>query len=180
MRSLGWFSLSLLLAGSLAAADQYSNRRAPGFSLPDLNLKQHDLADYRGRVVLIDIMKTDCPHCRTLSKQLEQVKARYGQRVAILSVVTPPDNQQTVLRYIQANFLTTPVLFDCGQMAASYLKVTPQNPTVNLPHLFIIDGQGVIRHDYSFEAEPQAFEGKALFEVLDRILAVKAVPTKKP
>jgi len=169
-----------LTAVAALAADQYSNRRAPGFSLPDLNLRQHDLADYRGRVVLIDIMKTDCPHCQTLSKQLEQVKARYGQQVAILSVVTPPDNQQTVLRYIQANFLTTPVLFDCGQMAASYLKVTPQNPTVHLPHLFIIDSQGVIRHDYSFETDPQAFEGKALFAVLDRILGGKAAPAKKP
>jgi hypothetical protein len=29
----------------------------------------------------------------------------------------------------------------------SYLKVTPANPKVNFPHLFIIDGAGTIRHD---------------------------------
>ena len=50
-----------MAASLLLSADQYSNRRAPGFSLPDLNHKQYDLGDYRGRVVLIDIMKTDCP-----------------------------------------------------------------------------------------------------------------------
>jgi len=176
-----WRTLAgLALAASLLpAADQLSNRRAPGFSLPDLNFKQHDPVDYRGRVVLIDFMKTDCPHCQTVSRRLEEVKARYGYKVAILSIVTPPDNQQTVLRYIQANFLTTPVLFDCGQVAASYLKVTPQNPTVHLPHLFVIDGAGMIRHDYSFDADPRMFEGKVLFEVLDGLLGGSAAPAKK-
>jgi len=166
---VGW--LVCLAAGALAGADQLSNRRAPGFSLPDLNLKQHDLADYRGKLVLIDFMKTDCPHCPVLSRKLEEVKARYGFKVAILSIVTPPDNQQTVLRYIQTNFLTTPLLFDCSQVAASYMKATPQNPKVELPHLFVIDPEGMIRHDYGFAADPEMFEGKALFGLLDRMLA---------
>jgi len=30
----------------------------------------------------------------------------------------------------------------------SYLKVTPTNPKVNFPHLFIIDGSGTIRDDF--------------------------------
>jgi hypothetical protein len=51
---------------------------------------------------------------------------------------------------------------------------------VHLPHLFIIDAQGTIRHDYSFESDPQAFETKALFAVLDRILGGRAAPAKKP
>jgi peroxiredoxin len=169
-----------LAAVAALAADQLSNRRAPGFSLPDLTLKQYDLADYRGKVVLIDFMKTDCPRCQIVSRLLEEVKAKYGYKVAILSIVTsPPDNQQTVFRYIQINFLTTPVLFDCSQVAASYLKVGPQNPMVEIPHLFVIDGAGMIRHDYSFEAAPEIFEGKALFGVLDRMLAGGGAP-KKP
>ena len=30
----------------------------------------------------------------------------------------------------------------------SYLKVTPSNPQVHFPHLFVIDGAGMIRDDY--------------------------------
>jgi len=179
MRLLRAFCGVWLCAGLLVAADQLSNRRAPGFSLPDLNLKQHDLADYRGKIVLLDFMKTDCPHCQALSRQLEQVKAKYGFKVAILSIAIPPDNQQTVVRYIQTNFLTTPVLFDCGQMAASYLKIGPQNPTVDLPHLFVIDGEGLIRHDFAFEADREILEGKGLFPVLDRLLAGAPAAGKK-
>jgi peroxiredoxin len=114
-----------------------------------------------------------------LSRRLEEVKAKYGLKVAILSVVTPPDNQQSVLRYIQANFLTTPVLFDCGQVAASYLKVGPQNPVVDLPHVFVIDGQGTIRHDYSFGTDRGILEGPGLAAAIDGLLAGKAVPAKQ-
>lgn len=169
----------MLLASPLAGADELSGRRAPGFSLPDLNLKQHDLADYRGKLLLLDFMKTDCPHCQTLSRLLEEVKAKHGYKVAILSVVMPPDNQSTVLRFIQANFVTTTVLFDCGQMAASYLKATPQKPSVEMPHLFIIDGEGMIRHDYAFEPNRELFEGKGLLKVLDSMLAGPPAGKKK-
>lgn len=171
----------LVLAGlPLWAAGELSNRRAPGFSLPDLNLRQHDLADYRGRIVLIDIMKTQCPQCQVLTRTLEKVKQRYGDRVVILSVVNPPDTDATVRAYIRENKVTTPILFDCGQMAASYFKATPQRPSVKVPHLFIIDENGWIRNDYGDSPETRAvFEGRALFAELDRMLAEKASPAKK-
>src|SRR6202158_1725811 len=92
--------LALLVAGSLLGSGELSNRRAPGFALPDPEYKHYyDLQDYRGKVVLIDIMSTRCPHCQLLTTTLEQVKARYGDKVAILEVVLPPDNQDSVSKY---------------------------------------------------------------------------------
>ena len=52
------------------------------------------MLDYRGKVLIIDVMKTDCPHCQSVSKLLERVKARYGDKVNILSIVNPPDNPE--------------------------------------------------------------------------------------
>ena len=52
-----------LSALTMLAAGELSGRRAPGFALPDLNLNYHDLADLQGRVVLLEIMQTTCPHC---------------------------------------------------------------------------------------------------------------------
>ncbi len=172
--------LALVLAMSpLWAAGELSNRRAPGFSLPDLNYRQHDLADYRGKIVLLDIMRTQCPQCVTLSRTLERVKQRYGDKVVVLSVVNPPDNDVAVRAYIREHKITSPILFDCGQMAASYLKATPQRPSFSTPHLFIIDGNGWIRNDYSYSAATRAiFEGKALFAEIDRLLAEKPAAPK--
>lgn len=166
----------LLAAVSLFAADELSNRRAPGFNLPDGTLKRYDLQDYRGRIVLLDFMRTNCPHCTALSKNLEKVKAKYGDRVAVLSVVVyPPENQDTVARYIKENGVTSPILFDCSQMAASYLNITPRNPKFEVPHLFVIDASGFIRHDFGHSpANDPILEGNGLFPILDRLLGGKS------
>jgi peroxiredoxin len=175
-----WRWLVFGFAVHLWAAGELSNRRAPGFSLPDIELRQHDLADYRGRIVLLDIMRTECPHCQTLSRTLEKVKQRYGDKVAILSIVNPPDNVDMVRAYIRQNKITTPILFDCGQVAASYMKATPQRPSVNVPHLFIIDANGWIVNDYAYTPQNRAiFEGRALFDELDRLLKAQSASGKK-
>jgi peroxiredoxin len=68
--------------------------------------------------------------------------------------------------------VTTPVLFDCGQAAASYLKATPQNPRASVPHVFVIDGQGMIRNDFGYEFNTRnIFEGDGLDLEVDRLLA---------
>jgi len=174
------YLLVLCTASLLLAAGSLSNRRAPGFSLMDSNGKRHSLNDYRGRIVLIDVMQTTCPHCRTFTKVLDKVKAKYGTRVAILSVVNPPDNPQTVARFVQDLKPTTPILFDAGPMAIAYFKATPQNPSIDLPHLFIIDGNGWIVNDYEYgPATLGIFEGQALFTELDRMLAAKPAAPRR-
>ena len=169
------YFLALCTAASmLLAAGSLSNRRAPGFSLMDTKGQQHDLYDYRGKIVLVEIMQTSCPHCRAFSKILDKIKAKYGDRVVAFSVVNPPDTAETVSRYLAEVKPTTPLLFDCGQMAISYFKATPQNPGVDLPHLFIVDANGWIVNDYEYGfATRGIFEGQDLFPVLDRMLAAK-------
>jgi len=179
MRLYGLLCGVVLFPISLMAAGELSGRRAPGFSLPDVNLKQHDLGDYRGRIVLLDVMKTECPRCETFSRVLEEVKGKYGGKVVVLSIVSPPDTLDTVRQYMRKNFVTQPILFDCGQVAASYLKVTPEKPSIHIPHLFLIDGRGMIRNDFAYEGNKAIFEGKALFAELDRMLAPPRVAPKK-
>lgn len=137
--------IALLLA-SVAMQAQLA-RRAPGFSLPDVNYKQYDLADFRGKVVLLDIVQTNCPKCIELTRHLAEVKMKYQDKVQVLTIVTMPDNAQTVNAFIQRNNVRNPVLLDCGQVIGSYLGITPKNPTVHFPHLFVIDKVGNIRRD---------------------------------
>jgi peroxiredoxin len=138
-----------------------SGRRAPGFSLPDPGFGQHDLADYRGKWLLIEFMRTDCPHCKMLSKLLETTKGKYGSKFAVLDiVVAPPDNQATVKAYIAENKITNPIVFDQGQVALSYFKATPANPSFDTPHLFAVDPNGNIAHDWTqADVEEKAFPG---------------------
>jgi thiol-disulfide isomerase/thioredoxin len=169
------FACCLLLASGLAwaASGELSNRRAPGFALPDPAYQHYyDLQEFAGKVVVIDIMSTRCPHCLLLSTTLEQVKARYGSKVAILEVVLPPDNLDTVSKFVATNNVTVPVVCDMGQMTASYFMATPATMSkIGVPHLFLIDKQGMIRNDYTYEEDTRnIFEGQGLVAEIDKLL----------
>ena len=142
------FVLLPILALTLFAAGEYSNRRAPGFSLMDTHFQQHDPQDYHGKVILIDFMQTTCATCTVLADTLVQVRNKYGDKVVVLSIVTSPDTFQTVDKFAAEHRATWPTLFDSGQVMMSYLRLTPGNLTVHFPHLFIVDGNGTIRDDF--------------------------------
>jgi peroxiredoxin len=175
-------ALTLLLAGACAASAQgyYSNRRAPGFALPDSSFKRYDLQDYRGKWLLIDFMRTDCPHCKALTGVLEKAKLRYGVKIAVLKIVlSPPDTQATVAKYIAENKVTSPMVFDMGQVAASYFNATPQKASFDTPHLFIVNPQGTIVQDFGHsDQNHDVMEGEGLFKELDQLFAGKP-PTRK-
>jgi peroxiredoxin len=141
-------ALVLITAFSLFAAGEFSNRRAPGFSLTDSHFQQHDPQDYKGKVLVLDFMQTQCNVCMRLADMLVQVKSKYGDKIAVLSIMTLPDTFETADKFASAHKIPWPMLFDSGQVMMSYLKATPANPTVHFPHLFIVDGDGTIRYDF--------------------------------
>ena len=154
-------SLALLAAGDGA-------RRAPGFALPDLKGQFHDLADYRGKVLVLEFLKTDCPHCAAFAEILAQVPPKYGDKVAVLAVAhMGTDSPQNVAQYIAGHKLAYPVALDQGQMMFSYVRAQKGD----LPHVYIIDPEGFIRGDYEYTALTRdVFEGKGLFTDIDRLL----------
>ena len=162
--------LCLVVCAALLPAGELSGRRAPGFSLVDANFIQHDAQDYRGKILLVDFIQTTCPHCGEFSNILQEVVAKYGSKVAVLSIVNPPDTTATVKQFIAQHKLSYPLLFDCGQVAASFVKAA----SFDVPHLFIIDAQGMIQNDYGYSPFSRGiFEGRDLFSELDRMLKAK-------
>jgi len=186
MRVFSAFSLAAALAlAALPAAGQsvaqpftqpsLSGRRAPSFSLPDSKLEQHDILDYRGKWLLVDFMQTNCPHCKALTKTLEDVKAKYAGKLTVLSIVLPPDNMNSVAKYVVDNKVTVPVLFDSSQVAAAYFKATPTNSSVDMPHLFAIDPNGQIVRDWG----QAVAENPLLIKEIDTLLAGPASGKQK-
>src|SRR5574340_749847 len=172
--------LLAVCAAMLPGAGALSGRRAPGVSLADTTGRQHDLQDYRGKYVVVEFFQSTCPHCAAFADVLTEAYTRYAGRVQILSIAVYPDKAPDVQRYMSGHKVRYPVLFDCGQVTASYYKATPQNPTVEFPHVFIVDPQGMIRNDYGYSLLTRdIFEGKGLFRELDRLLGAPAAPARK-
>ena len=166
------FCAVALASALLLGSGELSNRRAPGFALPDLGYTHtYDLQDYRGKVVVLDIMSTTCPHCMLMSTTLEQVRSKYGEKVQVLSVVLPPDTADTVAKYIKTNNITVPILYDMGQMTISYFNAKPGQSQINVPHIFLIDKQGMIRNDFAYdEPNRSVFEGPGLIKEIDKLI----------
>jgi peroxiredoxin len=167
----------LLSTAALAAAGENSGRRAPGFALPDAKMRVYDLADYRGKPVLLEFMQTTCGHCAAFADVLERVQKKYGDKVAILAVANSAgDNQNTVAQYIAGHGITYPILFDAGQMAYSYLL----NMHFDTPHVFLIDARGTIRNDWVYSLVTRdIFEGNGLMAEIDSLLPKAAPQTKQ-
>jgi peroxiredoxin len=166
----------LLCTAALSAAADNSGRRAPGFALPDAKMQVHDLADYRGKIVLLELMQTTCGHCAAFADVIERVQQKYGDKVAILAVVNSRgDDQNTVAKYIAGHRVTYPILFDSGQMAYSYVR----SMSFDTPHVFLIDASGTIENDWGYSLTTHdIFEGNGLMSEIDSLLPGKAAPQK--
>jgi thiol-disulfide isomerase/thioredoxin len=167
--------LTLLFCAGMALTAQQL-RRAPGFALPDAITGQiRDLYDYRGKAVVLEFMMTTCPHCAAFAEILGEVHQKYPDRVEVISIAnTNTDNPATVKQYAAGHKVGYLILFDMGQMEYSYV----QKPTVDLPHVYVIDANGYIRSDFGYGImSHDIFEGRGLFTEIDR--ALNAVNSSK-
>jgi peroxiredoxin len=158
---------------SLSGAGGNSNRRAPGFSLMDNHFQQHDMQDYLGKVVLLDFMLTTCPVCNSLADVMVEVSKKYGDKIAILSVVSQPDSFDTAAKFSAAHGAKWPIVFDSGQVMMSYLQLKPTgNMSVHFPHIFVIDRFGAIRNDFEGD-EAGALTPGSLSAEIDKLMQNK-------
>ena len=166
---------TLLCGAALFAAGPL--RRAPGFCLIDANGQWQDLADYRGRIVLVEFMQTTCPHCAAFSTVLNGLKLKYGNKLAVLAIANPPvDNPQTMAQFVKEHKLTYPLLLDQGQAAYSYVRT----PSIDLPTVYLIDANGMIRNSWADGVlTKDIFEGSGLAREIDKLLAAAPAAAKK-
>jgi len=123
--------------------------KAPAFHATDLRTnKPMTLADYRGKVVLVNIWATWCPPCRAEMPSMEQLHKKLAGtdfRIAAVSVdgdAFYPDKDQTtpaqVLEFANGLGLTFDILHDpSGAIRKSY-------DIYGVPESFVVDRQGVI------------------------------------
>jgi peroxiredoxin len=170
----GWCLLALSSL-TLSAAD--APRRAPGFCLPDQTMQWRDLADYRGKVVILEFMQSTCPHCAAFDNVLTGIQQKYAGKVAVVSVAVAPDPPAQVVQFANGHKLPYPLLYDSGQMTMSYVRAQ----SVEFPTVYLIDANGMIRGTWANgPLTKDIFEGNALSKEVDKLLAgAPAAPAKK-
>lgn len=156
---------------------------APSFELPDLDGRKVSLADYRGKVVVLEWFNPECPFVRAAHERgsLVDAAARLQKSgVVYLAVNSAAPGKQgagvAANRKGAAEFrLDHPILLDeRGDVGRAY-------GATNTPHLFIIDTTGRLVYrgavDNSPDGEGEAPTGGRLIRYMEE--AVEATLAKR-
>ena len=143
--------MTAALAGALPAmAAPAVGQAAPAFVAVDSKGQQHKLADFKGKVVVLEWTNHECPyvqkHYKSSNMQALQKQAK-GAGVVWLSVISSAPGEQGHVAGAKADELTasrqampTAVLLDAGgTIGKSYDARTT-------PHMFVIDAKGILRY----------------------------------
>jgi peroxiredoxin len=145
---------------------------APDFNLKDADGKTHSLADYRGKVVVLEWTNPGCPFVQRHYKNgtMKNLAAKYaGKGVVWLAVNstktnTPADSQA----WAKEKELPYPTLQDAeGTMGKAY-------GAKSTPHMFVIDKEGKIAYQGAIDDDPQGDKGASAVNyvqaALDKVL----------
>ena len=161
MRTLKILLVTLVVAacGPASAAPQLG-QPAPDFSLPGSDGKQHSLADYKGKYVVLEWTNHDCPfvkkHYGSGNMQSQQ-KELTGKGAVWLSIVSSAPVKQGHVDAAKANELTksrnaapTAVLLDpSGDVGRKYDAKTT-------PHMYIVAPDGKLIYMGGIDSIPSA------------------------
>jgi len=115
---------------------------APPFSLPTFDGETVSLADYRGRLVILDFWASWCVPCRLSMPTLEAIAGELGGDVILLGVSL--DRSEADARaYVQAKAYTDLVAVYGSLTAARAVAST--YGVLGIPRTFVIDRDGVVR-----------------------------------
>jgi peroxiredoxin len=134
---------------------------APNFQLRDLNGRMVALSDLRGKVVLLNFWATWCGPCRVEMPAMEQLYQTFPRKdFEILAVSTDAQGVAITRPFQQENHLTFPILHD------SDFRVGLTYGARSLPMTFMVDRQGVIRHQVFGARDWGAPEAQQLVQML--------------
>jgi peroxiredoxin len=112
---------------------------APSFPIVDLTGKPGALADYRGRIVVLNLWASWCPPCRAEMPDLERLSRAYLKRGVVVLGVDQGEAGPRARDFATSLGITYPVLVDDAQQ---YGRVYA---ALGLPTTIVIDANGVVR-----------------------------------
>ena len=135
--------LGLALAAAPAAAEvlkPWVGGAAPALELSDLQGTKHRLADYRGKVVLVNFWATWCAPCREEMPSIERLRASLEGRPFAVLAVNLAEPQSRIRKFLDAVPVGFPVLLDQDA------KTTRAWQAKLLPATYIVGPEGRIRY----------------------------------
>lgn len=113
---------------------------APAFTLRGEDGKTYRLADYRGKVVVLNFWATWCPPCRYEMPSMERAHKKVQNEGIALLAINVGETEDQIFEFTGRYPVTFPLLLDSdGAVIRRYA-------VVGLPTTFVIDPRGRVTH----------------------------------
>lgn len=151
-RALAAAALSVLLHG-VADAGPVAGA-APDFTRPDLAGKPVHLADYRGKVVLLNFWASWCGPCLEEMPRFSAWQRTYGAAGLRIVGVSMDDDPAPVKQLLARHPVTYPVVMGDAKLGDTFGGV------LGLPLTYLVDRRGQIVARYQGESDLAKMEAK--------------------
>lgn len=144
-------------------ADQ-TGKAAPDWQLSDVNGKALKLADFKGKVVVLDFWATWCPPCRAEIPGLVAIQKKYAdQGLSVIGISLDEQGPTVVKPFIERFAINYPVVMGNQKVLTDYGGISA------IPTTFVIDREGNV------VAAHQGYTDQATFESeISPLLAARA------
>jgi hypothetical protein len=194
MKRVGWI-LALALAVFATASSLVAVRvgePAPAFTATDNQGKQHSLADYKGKWIVLEWHNRECPYIlkNYSSGNMQKLQREWTAKGVIwLSIVSSGPGkagyvtpEQSVAYVKEQNAAPTAVLLDPTGVVGHAFEAK------STPHMFVVNPQGIVIYDGALDDKPTrevadvATATNYVSAALTEAMAGKPVtmPTSKP
>ncbi len=115
------------------------NKKAPNFSLKDLNGRKIEIKQYKGKIIFLNFWATWCGPCKEEMPGLEVLHKQFtGENFVLLTVSVDYEGLKPVQGFVNKNQYTFPVLLDPNGETLDLFDVK------GIPTTFIIDRNGMV------------------------------------
>jgi len=160
-------------------------RKSPEFTITDPSGKQILLSSLRGKIVVMPLMFTTCPHCQREAQMLTKLQQEFGGRgVVMIGTVFNDANGAMAAQFVKEFNIGFPVGYATRDQVISYLGLSVLDRWV-VPQVAILDKQGNIVAQSAATGSPELQDQAYLRNFLDKLVKGSAtsssgVPAAKP
>jgi peroxiredoxin len=153
MKTMTLIAILAVAGGAAAGPGIDVGDKAPGFTLTDSAGKTVSLADFKGRVVVLEWTNPDCPFVKRHYQEgsMKNLTSAYSDSGVVWLTINSTNYMDAAANaaFVKKEGIGWPVLVDQdGAVGHAYGAATT-------PHMFIIDAKGIVVYEGAIDDDPR-------------------------
>ena len=171
-KSIMILTIAIVLTAPIILYADEKPVKAPDFALKHYDGKEVKLADYKGKIVVLEWFNYECPFVKyhyEKASTMNDLAAKYKDKKVVWLAINSTGHQETAKNkaYAEKNKILHPILDDRSGVIGKAYHAT------NTPHIIIIDTERNIAYNGAIDNAPMGRvpEDKKVVSYVDKALA---------